>query len=357
MKTKSFIALFLAVVMLFSFTACKDNSEPGKEGVIYAGFDQIFNDDGTKHYYIKNPEAFIRAAQYELKLDEKTAGEYLSDSDNWVFYSLNVKINNNTDANYTFIGFSADEMPEGMWLSNISSYGELSLPGGASGHDYPASVLVDTRKVTTDEAYKAISGMKLEILYYATPEDDDTEVPESEYQKLEVTNNVVVPEEDKVKPEKQIGAKRTTIEDTSSFLETYRTNSVAFSNEAKLFGLDSETAAKILAVDSGWQWYTLYIEVENKTDDELNVNKIVVADNGTNGVWVCSVSQYGEFGMPANDKQELPVSVLVDASKLGGKSVQEAISDMDIQLEYVAGATIDEVGNESVLPSKTVDVK
>ena len=48
MKTKSFIALFLAVVMLFSFTACKDNSEPGKEGVIYAGFDQIFNDDGTR---------------------------------------------------------------------------------------------------------------------------------------------------------------------------------------------------------------------------------------------------------------------------------------------------------------------
>ena len=335
MKTKRIIALLLAAVMLFGFTACKDNPEPDKEGTLYAGFDQIFNDEATKYYYIDNPEAFMRAAQYELKLDEKTAGEYLSDSDNWEFYSLNVTINNNTDKNYTFAGFTAGEMPDGMWLSNVSSYGELSLPAASVNRDYPASVLIDTRKVSVTEMYNTVADLDISILYYETPADDEAEVPESEYQKLKVTSNVVAPEEDKVKPEEQISAKRTTIEDGSNFLETYRANSIAFSNEAKLFGLDSETAAKVLAADSGWQWYTLYIEIENKTDEELNVNKIVPADNGTNGVWVCSVSQYGEFGMPANDKQELPVSVLVDTSKLGGKSAQEAISEMKLQLEYI----------------------
>lgn len=357
MKIKRIVALLLAAVMLFGFTACKGNPEPEKKGTLYAGFDQIFNDESTKFYYIKNPEAFMRAAQYELKLDEKTASEYLSDSDNWEFYSLNVTINNNTDKNHTFVGFAAGEMPDGMWLSKASSYGELSLPANASGRDYPASVLIDTRKVSVTEMYSAVANLDINILYYETPADDETEVPESEYKNLKVTSNVVAPEEDKVKPETQIDAKRTTIEDGSSFLETYRTNSIAFSNEAKLFGLDSTTAAQVLAVDSGWQWYTLYIEIENKTDDELNVNKVVAADNGKNGVWVCNVSQYGEFGMPANDKQELPVSVLVDTSKLGGKSAQEAISQVKIQLEYIAGATVDDEGNESVLPSKTVDVK
>ncbi len=357
MKTKRIVALLLAAVMLFSFTACKGDPKPDKEGALYAGFDQVFNDEDTKYYYINNPEAFMRAAQYELKLDEKTAGEYLSDSDNWEFYSLNITINNNTDRNHTFVGFSAGEMPDGMWLSNISSYGELSLPANVSGYDYPANVLIDTRKISVTEMYSTVANLEINVLYYETPADDETEVPESEYKKLKVTSNIVEPEEDKVKPEEQISAKRTTIEDGSSFLETYRANSIAFSNEAKLFGLDSTTAAKVIAADSGWQWYTLNIEIENKTDDELNVNKIVAADNGANGVWVCNVSQYGEFGMPANDKQELPVSVLVDTSMLNGKSVQEAISQVKIQLEYIAGATVDDEGNESVLPSKTVEVK
>lgn len=357
MKTKRIVALLLAAVMLFSFTACKGDPKPDKEGALYAGFDQVFNDEDTKYYYINNPEAFMRAAQYELKLDEKTAGEYLSDSDNWEFYSLNITINNNTDRNHTFVGFSAGEMPDGMWLSNISSYGELSLPANVSGYDYPANVLIDTRKISVTEMYSTVANLEINVLYYETPADDETEVPESEYKKLKVTCNIVEPEEDKVKPEEQISAKRTTIEDGSSFLETYRANSIAFSNEATLFGLDSTTAAKVIAADSGWQWYTLNIEIENKTDDELNVNKIVAADNGANGVWVCNVSQYGEFGMPANDKQELPVSVLVDTSMLNGKSVQEAISQVKIQLEYIAGATVDDEGNESVLPSKTVEVK
>ncbi len=357
MKIKSIIALMLATVMLFSFTACKEKPDPGKAGVIYAGFDQIYEDEATKYHYVDNPEAFMRAAQYELKLDEATAGEFLSDSDNWSFYSLNIMINNNTDSSNTFVGFASAEMPDGMWLSSTSANGELSLPANATNQQYPASVLIDTRKVSVSEMYSVIAELDISILYYETPADDETEVPESEYKKLKVTNSIVVPEQDKVEPEEQIGAKRTTVEDGSSFLETYRANSIAFSNEAKLFGLDSATAAKVLAADSGWQWYTLYIEIENKTDDELNVNKIIAENNGASGVWVSSVSQYGEFGMPANDKQELPVSVLVDTSALGGKSAQEAISQVKIQLEYIAGATIDDEGNESVLPSKTVDVK
>ncbi|MBQ3497737.1 MAG: hypothetical protein IJA87_01275 [Clostridia bacterium] len=356
MKIKSIVALMLAAVMLFSFTACKDEPEPDKEGTIYAGFDQIFEDEATKYHYIDNPEAFMRAAQYELKIDETTAGEFLSDTDNWKFYSLNIVINNNMPVNHTFVGFAASEMPDGIWLSNISANGELSVPANVTDQQYPASVLVDTRKVNITEMYKAIAELDVNVLYYETPADE-TEVSESDYKKLKVTNSIVVPEEDNVKPEEQISAKRTTIEDGSSFLETYRTNSIAFSNEAKLFGLDSETAAEVIATDSAWQWYTLYIEIENKTAEELNVNKIIAADNGANGVWVCNVSQYGEFGMPANDKQELPVSVLVDTSELDGKSAQEAISEMNIQLEYIAGATIDDEGNESVLPSKTVDVK
>ena len=61
--------------------------------------------------------------------------------------------------------------------------------------------------------------------------------------------------------------------------------------------------------------------------------------------------------MPGEDTQILPVTVLVDTAELGGKTVQEAIAAMNLSLEYVAGEVIDDFGNESILPTKTVAVE
>ncbi len=360
MKIKRTAALLLALVMLFAFTACKGGdkpNKPSKSGSLYAGFEEIFEDGGLKAYYLKNPDTFTAAAVEEMGMTKEDAQAFLSDSDSWNFYNLNIAISNGTEKNYTFVSFEGSETPEGMWFSTSPINGELSIPPSVLDQLYPATVLINTEKISTTGMYSAVANMTIKVNYFETPADDNEEVPQSAYKQLKVDNKIVAPEDDKVEPEEQISAKRTTIEDASAFLEAFKSNAIAFSNESKLYGMDSETAAKAISEDGGWQCYTLNIEINNKTDDELTVNKIIAADNGKNGVWVCSVSQYGEYGMPANDTQVLPVTVLIDANALGGNSAQDAISKVALQLEYIAGATIDDLGNESVLPSKTVDVK
>ena len=357
MKTKRIIAIVLAAVMLFAFTACKKN-EPDipKAGELYAGMNSIFEDGNLKVYYLKNPESFIKAAQAEYGLSEADAQDFLDNDENWTFYNLNVKISNKTKDSFTFISFSDSETPDGVWLSTEPINGELSLPAGES-QAYPASILVNSDKVNINQMYSAVANLDLELFYCKTPENDDVDITESDCDKLKVSNKIIAPEDDKVKAESQISAKRTNIEDAADFLESFKSNSAAFKNESKLYGMDSETAAEAIAENSGWACYTLNIEIVNKTDTDLTVYTVNAEDNGKSGVWVCSVSQYGEYGMPANDTQILPVTVLVDTAELGGKTAQDAIAAMDLSLEYIAGEIIDDFGNESILPTKTVSVE
>lgn len=361
MKTKRIIALLLAAVMLFAFTACKEEPE-GKDqgttpGTLYAGLDNVYEDANLKAIYLEKPERFKENAKAEFGLTDDEIQSFFSESDKWGFYSLYVSINNNTDKSHTFISYKTSETPDGMWISSVPANGELSVAMNTTDTIFPINVLINLDKITLNQMYAAAANLDIDLYHYETLADDDIIVPESEWKTLKVTNNMVAPEDDTVKAEDQISAKRTTIEDASGYLEAFRSNSAAFANESKLYGMDSETAAKVIAEGSGWECYLLNIEIVNKTDDDLTVNKVIAANNGETGVWVCSLSEFGEFGMPANDKQILPVNVFVDPSALGGKTAQEAIAQMQISLEYVAGELIDDEGNESLLPSKIVNVK
>ena len=357
MKIKRIIALLLAGVMLFAFTACKGKElDVPKAGELYAGMSGVFEDGNLKSYYLKNPESFIRAAQSEYGLSEADAQAFVENSENWMFYTLNINISNKTKNTFTFISFSGSETPDGLWMSTAPVNGELSMPSDTA-QAYPASILVNRDKVNVNQMYSAIANLEIEIFYCETPEDDDIEITEADCDKLKVNNKIIAPEDDKIKAESQISAKRTGIEETSGFLEAFKSNSAAFKNESELYGMDSETAAEAIAENSGWACYTLNIEVVNKTNDDLTIYTVTAENNGASGVWVCSVSQYGEFGMPGNDTQILPVTVLVDTAELGGKNVQDAIAEMNVSLEYVAGEVIDDFGNESILPTKTVNVE
>lgn len=357
MKIKRIIAILLAAVMLLAFTACKNNgADIPKAGELYAGLNDIFEDGNIKAYYLKNPESFIRAAKSEYGLSEADAQAFIENSENWMFYTLNINISNKTKNTFTFISFSGSETPDGLWMSTAPVNGELSMPSDTA-QAYPASILVNRDKVNVNQMYSAIANLEIEIFYCETPEDDDIEITEADCDKLKVNNKIIAPEDDKVKVESQISAKRTGIEETAGFLEAFKSNSVAFKNESELYGMDSETAAEAIADNSGWACYTLNIEVVNKTNDDLTIYTVTAENNGASGVWVCSVSQYGEFGMPGNDTQILPVTVLVDTAELGGKTVEEAIAAMNLSLEYVAGEVIDDFGNESILPTKTVAVE
>lgn len=362
MKIKRIVALLMMAVMLFSFTACKKNAADNVNntttvpGVLYAGFEWAAVNAAEKENYIRDEARFIDIATKDIGLTEAKAKALLADVNTWSVYTIDVQINNNSATSKTFIGFAATGLPDGMWVNTAGSF-ELTVPAKVTDEFYPVGIIVDNNVLSKVDVYNALSKMKLELVYFETPADGSDEVPESEYKKFAVTNNLAAPEPDNTQNDTLLSAKRVNVEDGSYILESYKNNSAAFNSEIKLFGIDSSTASKVLADGSTWQWYVLNIEIENKTDNDLNIYGIIAEDNGKNGVWVCSVSQYGEYGMPAKDKQILPVSVLVDTSAIGDKSVEEAIAGVKIQLEYFAGDYDEDLVDEDTVVKNFITVK
>lgn len=353
--TKKILAVFMAAIMLLSFAACGEKKTDGK---VTATLNNIYEDGGLKEYYLNNKDSFIKAAQEELLMDEGSANDFLANSDNWQVYALDVEVLNKKDEAYTFVGFeAAGDMAEGFYFSNSSINAEYSVPYSETAELYPATIVVNTQKISVEQMYSVVAGLDIKLLCYPTPADDEVEIPETDYEKIKVENNIKAPEKNDAQAADEISAKRASVEDGSAFLEIYRKNDVAFSNEAKLYGMDSETAASALAKDGGWKCYILYIDVENKTDDDMTVYTINTANNGANGMWINSVSQYGEFSMEPGAKSEMPVTVLLDPSQLGGMTTEQALEAMEITLTYSKGTLIDAQGNESVAIRKTADVK
>ncbi|MBQ3603148.1 MAG: hypothetical protein IJA02_04875 [Clostridia bacterium] len=351
---KKITAIFLAAVMLLGFAACGEKTD----GKITAKLSDVYEDGGLKEYYLSNKEAFVIAAQNDLAMDEAAANSFLSNPDSWQVYALDVEVLNKTDEAYTCIGFeAAGNMADGFYFSKTSIGAEFSIPYGEEPELYPATIVVNTEKVTVEQMYTVISGLDITIVGYPTPEDDDAEIPESDYKKIKVTNNIEAPEADAGKADDEISAKRSSVEDGSAFLEIYRKNDIAFSNEAKLYGMDSETAAQVLAKDGGWECYILYIIVENKTDDDMTVYSINAANNGANGLWVNSISQYGEFSMEPGSENEMPVTIMLNPAQLGGMTFEQALAAVEMTLTYSKGTLIDAQGNESVAIKKTAEVK
>ncbi len=353
MKTKKIVALFLTAAMLVALAACVAS------GKLTATLSEIYEDGGLKKYYLENPSSFMAAAQNDLAMSEADAQDFLNNPDSWLIYALSVEIKNQSGEAYSFVGFEAkDAQSDGFYFSTCPVNAELSLPSSDTAEAYPASVVVNTEKVDVVKLHTLVSALDINVLCYPTPEDDDEEIPEKDYKKLKVENNIETPEFDNDKDEsKDLDAKRSTIEDGSAFLDIYRGNEVAFVNQAKQYGMDSETAARALAKDGGWKCYILYIALENKADEDVTVYTVDCAESGKNGVWVNKVSQYGEFSLAPDGKDELPVEILVDTAALGGKTIEQIISQMDIKLTYAKGALTDAQGNESVNVRKTIDVK
>ncbi|MBR3753909.1 MAG: hypothetical protein IKK49_02250 [Clostridia bacterium] len=352
MKVKKVLSLLLAALMLLSFAACSGNS-----GKTVAELNRIFEDGSLKQYYLNNPETFMAIAQKEISMSEADAQDFLANPESWQVYSLEISVSNNGKEPFSYIGFKeADTEQEGFYFSTCPINGELSLPAGIENEFYPATIVINTSKVSTEEMYSAVAGLEIVLLGYPTPEDDNEVIDPSDYTEIKVKNNITAPEDDKDNADKEIVAKRSSIADGSAYLDLYRNNELIFANEAKLYGMDSETAVQVTNKEGKWQCYVFYIAVENKTDTDLTVYRILPENNGANGVWLNSVSQYGEFSMASGMTDEIPVTILVNPDALGGKTVEQVIAEMTIELEYSKGTLMDANGNESIQIKKIATV-
>ena len=134
--------------------------------------------------------------------------------------------------------------------------------------------------------------------------------------------------------ERELKASFDSIADGSKILEAYRSNEIAFSNEAKLYGMNSETAALVTYKEGSFRCYVLKLKLKNAKKYDLTVHSVLSPDNGKNGVWVCGVSQYGTFDVAAKSTAYMPVTVLVDSSVTPFSGVEKALRSMNLTLEY-----------------------
>lgn len=354
---KRIVAALLAVVLLPSLASCK--IKPSKKPApLSAMLLSIYDDSNLTNIYRKDKERFTKAIAPKYGMNEADAAAFAEGKGNWGTHILNVVITNKEEATYTFTGFEAENFnTDGIWLCNESNNGELSIPGGIAGQGYPASILVNYDKVSVYKLYETVAGLNLSITYYPTPADDDIEPSADSIKKLTVDNKIVLPQTDDNAPETEISATISSVEDGTDFLDAYKNSDIAFSNESKLYGMDSETAAHVIADDSKWECYVLNISVENKSDGDLTIYTVNAGQNGINGVWICGVSQYGEFGLPSGAKEELPVTVLFDPDVTGGRGIEELIRSMNIFFGYAKTPDLDSFGNEELVVTKSVDVK
>ncbi len=353
MRIKKIITLLMAAVMLAGLAACG-----AVKGNVSATLEKIYDDRALKQHYIENPEMFMQVAQSDIALTKEQAKDFLENSQDWQVYALNVELINGNEQPYTFVGFELKSKTEdGFYFSNCPVNSELSLPNGEEAELYPASVVVDSRLVDIQHFYELAAQLEFYVLCYPTPDDDNEEVPEEDYIKIKVENKLEAPKSEDKPVKGELDAKRTTIEDGSAYLDSYRNNDIAFVNQAKLYGMDSETAAKVLAKNGGWQCLVLYINVENKIDEDITIHAIKTAANGESGVWLSSISLNGEFGLAPGGSEEMPVEVLVDTSVTGEQAVEELVAQLEIELEYSTGDMMDEYGNENINARKTAQVK
>ena len=352
MKAKRILALTLALTLLLCFAACTK-----KEGNITAKLISISEDSGMKTYYLSNKDYFTDKGAAALGMSAEDAKSFISGSGNWGVYTANVTVTNKADKAYTFASAEVGDITaEGLWLSGESANGEVSVPAGVEDTSFPLTMVVNLDKLTVIDIYKAVSQLKINIVCYPTPADDEAEPDEKSTEKIAVESCLVVPDDNTQATQSEVSAKRGSLEDGNDVLESYKSSDIAFSNESQLYGMSSETAAHVIAKGSRWECYVLNIDIENKADKDQTFYTVNAENNGASGVWICSVSQYGEFGMPAGDVQSLPVTVLVDPDVTGGKTAAEIIAGMKITLSYSNSPTIGTDGSESLEVMKTASV-
>ena len=134
--------------------------------------------------------------------------------------------------------------------------------------------------------------------------------------------------------EKELKASFDSVDHADEVLEAYRASEIAFSNEARLYGMDSETAALVTFKEGSFRSYVLKLKLNNTRKYDLTVHAVQSPDNGKNGVWVCGVSQYGAFDVAARDTAQMPITVLVDSSITAENAVEKVLRGMKLTLEY-----------------------
>lgn len=152
-------------------------------------------------------------------------------------------------------------------------------------------------------------------------------------------------------------AKAGSVYDASSTLATYRTNSDwALKNLTEIYGFGSADADSVINGKEEWKAYSLDVEVNNKSKDDITIYKFLVEKNGKNDVWVSTVAN-GEIGIVSGNKEPIGITVLVKGKDVSAEDAAKAIKKFNIKIDYSKTPTENKEGVESIENHKTINVK
>ena len=158
--------------------------------------------------------------------------------------------------------------------------------------------------------------------------------------------------------EKDEGTVNVTIDDfydSPDLLESFMTRPEKFTkileNE---YHLGTEKTAEFYECPEEWLTYAELITVENTTKEPVTVFALDVAENGKNGVYICT-SLDGEFEIAPDSSTSVYFYVLCDNGDLSTDEAKALVSAMDIKIvyrdasdaEYSSGVITSYVGSQT----------
>ncbi len=353
MKTKKIAVLLLAVLMLFSFTSCKPLKLKKKLDPLDMVLSTVRYDDGMKASFLKHKDRFtdVHAASYGMNKEQ--ANDFLKNADRYGVYSIDTRIQNREENSYTFLKIQVEGEHDGIWLNDRSINGEISVPAGSISTDFMLSFIADNQKLDIPAIYETLSDLKISVVYYVTPADDETTVKESEYKTLSAKNYIAL--SDDTDQLKEVKATFGSVEDGGDYEELFKNDKATLTG----YGFADAVTERYLAKNTKWECYVLAVNVDNNNNTEnLTVYGTTVQANGQKGVWVSEKSMDGdEIGIPGGNESTVYFLLLVDPDVPGGVTVAETVKSMKISLRCSMDRTDIEQPDTCLSVPGTIEVK
>ncbi len=152
-------------------------------------------------------------------------------------------------------------------------------------------------------------------------------------------------------------AKAASVYDGTALLDVYYKNtSTAVNKLTKMFGISSLDAESVMNDREEWKAYSLEIEVDNKSKEDITLYTYDVPNNGKDNIWLITVAD-PEIEIISGNKLKISVMALAKGKDITAADAADAIKKYIIKIDYSKTPNKNDAGVESIERHKTIKVK
>lgn len=184
-NSKKIVALIIAVITLFSLSACSEK-EPSVI-TVRTDADSFVEDSLMLERFAQHPERYTENLTKDFGMTDKEAKEFYECPEEWLLYSQTVSIHNGTDETIRICGFEVkDNGKNGVYISTATA-GEPTVASNMAGETV-FNVLCENGDLTTAEAEQLVKEFEIKVIYTKEPtelEDGGESVEETKTANLD----------------------------------------------------------------------------------------------------------------------------------------------------------------------------